>query len=361
MTLPANDAFSLGLAHDQPRRSTSRTPSLPRRSSSPKISFSSPTPPSSTSNNAVFSPQLVNGMSVKRGHKRKASARSGSQQLRQNGEAMIEELVEDVDSRIAHERKLSHGSSLDKRKTVKKQIDWEIPRKTLHSSIGFFTIYLYTSQGNPQTVIIALSSALAVLVPIDILRLKYPTFERAFEKCVGKSSNGVIWYILGANIALIAFPLDIAVVSILILSWADTAASTFGRLWGSLTPPLPARLLGLPLAPRKSLAGFIAATVTGAAIAAGFWTYLAPMRESLTWSWDAGLSTTFSNTSIEGGKVFSGFPGLAVVTVWAGLVSGVAEALDLGSVDDNLSLPIIAGGCLWGLFKVIGWLGDMLS
>jgi diacylglycerol kinase (CTP) len=135
MTLPANDAFSLGLAHDQHRRSTSRarTPSLPRRSSSPKVSFSSPSPPSSTSNNAP-----VNGMPAKRGHKRKASARSGSQQLKQNGEATIEELVEDVDARIARERKLSHGDSPDKSKTVKKQIDWEIPRKTLHSSIGMY-------------------------------------------------------------------------------------------------------------------------------------------------------------------------------------------------------------------------------
>lgn len=142
-------------------------------------------------------------MPGKRGHKRKASARSGSKQLKQNGEATIEELAEDVDGQIAREHKLSPGGSPDKRRTVKKQIDWEIPRKTLHSSIGvyifipfftfgltnslagFFTIYLYTSQGDPQTVIIALSSALAVLVPIDILRLKYPSFEHAFEKCVG--------------------------------------------------------------------------------------------------------------------------------------------------------------------------------
>ncbi|KAG1763098.1 hypothetical protein EDD22DRAFT_888635 [Suillus occidentalis] len=354
MTIPANDAFSLGLAHDQPRRSSSRTrtPSIPRRSS-PKVTFSPP----STSNKLVFSPQPANGMPAKRGHKRKASARNGSQQLKQNGEATIEELIEEVDARIARERKLPPGSSTDKRNIVKKQIDWEIPRKALHSSIGFFTIYLYTSQGNSQTVVVALSSALAVLVPIDILRLKYPLFEHAFEKC--KSSNGVIWYILGANTALIALPLDIAVVSILILSWADTAASTFGRLWGSLTPPLPARLLGLPLAPRKSLAGFIAASLTGAAVAAGFWAYLGPMRDNLTWSWDAGVSSTFSGGSAEGGKVFSGWVGLAVVTVCAGLVSGVAEALDLGSVDDNLSLPIIAGGCLWGLFKVLGWLGDI--
>lgn len=180
-----------------------------------------------------------------------------------------------------------------------------------------------------------------------------------------KSSNGVIWYILGANIALIAFPLDIAVVSILMyvlsclgfvfplliplnsLSWADTAASTFGRLWGSLTPPLPARLIGLPLAPRKSLAGFIAATVTGAAVAAGFWLYIAPLRDNLTWSWDTGVSSTFSGTSVEGGEVFRGFTGFAVVTLWAGLVSGVAEALGECNFGQPWCLLIL--GCRFGL------------
>ena len=79
-------------------------------------------------------------------------------------------------------------------------IDWELPRKALHSSIGtcwstcpsladrgtgFFTVYLYTSNGDPQHVVVALSSALAVLIPIDILRLRYPSLEYAFEKCVG--------------------------------------------------------------------------------------------------------------------------------------------------------------------------------
>jgi len=47
--------------------------------------------------------------------------------------------------------------------------------------------------------------------------------------------------------------------------------------------------------------------------------------------------------------------GLGIIGVFAGLVSGVAEALDLGSVDDNLSLPIISGTCLYGLFKLLDY------
>jgi diacylglycerol kinase (CTP) len=253
-------------------------------------------------------------------------------------------------------------------------IDWEIPRKALHASIGFLTLYLFTSNGDPQRVIVVLSSALAVLIPIDILRLRYPSLEYAFEKCAGvfmrdsekKTSNGVIWYILGANAVLVALPLDIAVVSVLILSWADTAASTFGRLYGSLTPPLPKRLFGvLPLAPRKSLAGFIAASLTGAAITIGFWTLFAPMRpHGLTWSWQEGISQSFiggARDSSGSSPIFTGWVGLLTIGVVAGLVTGIAEALDLGGIDDNLSLPVIAGGCLWGLFKMLGWLGRVLA
>ena len=58
------------------------------------------------------------------------------------------------------------------------------------------------------------------------------------------------------------------------LSWSDTTASTIGRLWGRHTPPLPPHLpfvRAIKFAPRKSLAGFMAATVTGACICLGFW------------------------------------------------------------------------------------------
>jgi diacylglycerol kinase (CTP) len=93
-----------------------------------------------------------------------------------------------------------------------KKIDWEIPRKALHSSIGmsrdfydslmalggttsflpadsftsgFVTLYLYASHGSPERVVVVLSSALLIIVPADILRLNSPRFERSYEKVVG--------------------------------------------------------------------------------------------------------------------------------------------------------------------------------
>ncbi|KAH9912034.1 uncharacterized protein B0H18DRAFT_891002 [Fomitopsis serialis] len=266
-----------------------------------------------------------------------------------------------------HARKGSRSAAKGKKIVIQRTVaekvvvDWEIPRKALHSSIGVLTLYLYYSHGSPRTVVVALASGLAFIVPCDILRLRSARFERLFERSVGflmresekNSTNGVIWYITGVMFALAVYPLDIAVVSILILSWADTAASTIGRLFGARTPKLPARLplLRLPLAPRKSVAGFIAAVVTGAAIAIGFWGWVVPqVGEPSSWQWPVVAPTT-GNPSILGAA--GAWLGLGVLGVVAGLISGITEALDLGNLDDNLTLPIISGGCLWGFFKLV--------
>ncbi|KAG8937629.1 hypothetical protein FRC03_007987, partial [Tulasnella sp. 419] len=132
----------------------------------------------------------------------------------------------------------------DKKEKGKRVIDWEIPRKALHSSIGFGVLYLYSQQPESvNPVIYALAGSLCVIVPCDVLRLNYPPFERLYEKAVGflmresekKTTNGVIWYMLGVIYTLALLPRDIAVSSILILSWCDTTASTFGRLYGPYT------------------------------------------------------------------------------------------------------------------------------
>jgi len=273
----------------------------------------------------------------------------------------------------------THNGAVNKvEKAVKAPIDWEIPRKSLHSSIGFLTVYLYMSDGSPTLVIYSLVTALAIIVPADILRLNHKGFAAFYEKQLGalmresekNSSNGVIWYIIGVTFALYYYPLDVATVAILILSWADTAASTIGRLWGSKTPPLPSRFLGLPFAPRKSLAGFLAATVTGALIAAGFWGYMAPIRPlDCSWTWEGGVAPALmEGTLTQGAKAYvegvrgsvggkfdgAGWLGLSLIAVVAGLAAGVVEALDVGSLDDNLTLPILSGGIIFGFFKLLG-------
>ncbi|KAI0061187.1 hypothetical protein BV25DRAFT_1827062 [Artomyces pyxidatus] len=355
MSLPANDAFTLA-AHSDRRPSRSRSIT---RSPSPKISFSSP--------------QLPNG-----DMKRRPSIRQRKSKGSGATESVVTSTLAEIEETLEVERNLLNGDAKTEKKG--KKVDWEIPRKLLHSSIGFLTLYLYASHGSRLRVVVVLAGALCVIVPADVLRLRSSRFERIYERCLGflmresekNHTNGVIWYIIGVIFCLTLYPQDISIISIMLLSWADTAASTFGRAWGSLTPPLPARtpILGLPLAPRKSLAGFLAATITGACIVFSFWSWLAPaVGDPLpSWDWETGVAGEAIDTSVVGAAVRGwlreagfqgvnngGLIGLAIISTVAGLLTGVSEALDLGSLDDNLTLPIISGGCIWGFLKLLSW------
>jgi len=80
-----------------------------------------------------------------------------------------------------------------------------------------------------------------------------------------------------------------------------------------------------------------------------------------SWTWQGGVGPTTSTGLIAdtlrekvgaAGVSTGGWLGLAALSVFTGLVTGIAEALNLGELDDNLTLPIISGGCIFGLFKL---------
>lgn len=115
------------------------------------------------------------------------------------------------------------------------------------------------------------------------------------------------------------------------LSWCDTTASFFGRMYGARTPPLPRSLpipftkrsISLPFAKRKSLAGFIAAAVTGCLIGVSFWGWIAPLGATTpSWTW-------------QNEHGWMSCARLAMVGIASGLVAGVAESLGTSL---NLSL-----------------------
>ncbi|KAJ7834949.1 hypothetical protein B0H13DRAFT_2426294 [Mycena leptocephala] len=116
---------------------------------------------------------------------------------------------------------------------AKKKIDWEIPRKVFHSSIGFITLGLYlTPSMSARAVTLVLWSALAVIAPTDVVRLRVPAVERVYERLLGflmreserTGTNGTLWYILGVNFALTFYPIDVATVAIL-MAWSPLRTS----------------------------------------------------------------------------------------------------------------------------------------
>lgn len=167
--------------------------------------------------------------------------------------------------------------------------------------------------------------------------------------------NGVIWYLLGAYTALKFFPKDIGVMSVLLLSWCDTAASTFGRLYGRYT---------IRLRRGKSLAGSLAAWVVGGLTAAAFWGWLVPKTGAFPD--DPEGAFMFQNvlslpSNIKGYLGWSASQGtitgtvaLGVMSVVTGFIASASELIDLWGWDDNLTIPLLSSFGLWGFLKVFG-------
>ncbi|KAI9885068.1 MAG: hypothetical protein M1823_003123 [Watsoniomyces obsoletus] len=259
----------------------------------------------------------------------------------------------------------------------------EIPRKLLHVSIGFVALYLYTSGVHTTTITPYLLSALIPIATVDWLRHRYPALNRVYIRICGvlmresevEGWNGTIWYLLGTWMVLRFCPKDIGVMSVLLLSWCDTAASTIGRAYGRLTPRIRRG---------KSLAGSIAAGVVGALTAFVFWGWLAPpgggpiahhsddpFMFTGSLSWPKPLSTTLLSPLLRrgiqnggmvgendivggrGGKI-TGALALSVLSIWTGIVGAASEAIDVWGWDDNLTIPVLSGLGLWAFLRVFG-------
>ncbi|KAI9764431.1 MAG: hypothetical protein M1840_008454 [Geoglossum simile] len=239
----------------------------------------------------------------------------------------------------------------------------EVPRKALHLSIGFFTLHLYRNGTQTSAIHPWLLAALIPIAATDYLRHHSPSFNRFYIRILGALMresevdgwNGVIWYLLGAWIVLRFFPKDVGVMGVLLLSWCDTAASTFGRLYGRYTPRIRRG---------KSLAGSLAAFLTGAVTAAAFWGWLAPTVGPFlddppnAFMFTGKLFLPIGLKELvglgDGQGVLTGTLALWVMSLWTGLVGAVSEVVDLWGWDDNLTIPVLSGVGIWGFLKLFG-------
>lgn len=239
----------------------------------------------------------------------------------------------------------------------------EVPRKLLHVSIGFFAIWFYVWGIQTNAITPYLMSALVPIAATDYIRHTYPSFNRFYVRVLGALMreteyagwNGVIWYLLGAWTVLFAFPKDVGLMGILLLSWCDTAASTFGRAYGRYTPRIRKG---------KSLAGSFAAFAVGVVTAAAFWGWLAPRTGSFAddVNWPFMFTGTLSlpatirdavgwnkeQASISGGLA------LGVMSLWTGFAASASEFVDIFGWDDNLTIPVLSGIGMWGFLKIFG-------
>lgn len=116
-------------------------------------------------------------------------------------------------------------------------------RRVFHAASGTIIVLALTVLSVPAltaTVILGALFALAVL--LDAVRLFDPKvntlFFRAFSRLASpREAQGLAsstWYILSALVVLHFFPTTYALAGILVLAWADPAASVVGQRWGRL-------------------------------------------------------------------------------------------------------------------------------
>ncbi|PYH91173.1 hypothetical protein BO71DRAFT_401626 [Aspergillus ellipticus CBS 707.79] len=240
----------------------------------------------------------------------------------------------------------------------------EILRKFTHVSIGLAILLVYSYGIHPHQITPWLLASTLVIGGFDILRHNWDALNQPWLNVFGiflrqtevSGYNPVNWFLLGAYVALQFFPEDIALMAILLLSISDTAASTFGRLYGRYT---------ISLCRGKSLAGSMAACTAGAITAACFWGYYGPYAKSLPATSPGGFMFTGrlsvntqlipSHANLDNDfEVIDGSMALVLVSAVSGLLAAGSELVDVLGFNDNIVIPVFSSFGLWAFLKVFG-------
>jgi len=187
-------------------------------------------------------------------------------------------------------------------------------RKIYHLSGGLLLIGLYTLAGRTNGLAI-LASALALATSVDIARLRIPAFNAFFYRrltlFIRESERhrltGTPPYLLGILLAALLYDAPVCVYAVSCLACGDVAATTVGERWGTI------KISGV-----KSLQGtlaFIAVSVAAGFVISRFWLPVSPM-----------------------------------VYVGGALVAALVELMPV-RVDDNLTIPVVAGGVMTLLMR----------
>lgn len=203
----------------------------------------------------------------------------------------------------------------------------EVPRKFLHSMIGFVTLYLHCSGYRTESAWWPTLVGCGVVTLIDLVRFRWHAFNRAYCVVVGflmrekeiHQFNGIIWYQLGCVIAIYFQKQDVAVMSVLLLSWSDTAASTVGRALGKYSPKI---------ARGKSLVGSFAAFLVGVSSCYIFYGYITPHYPQYSYNFEYEASDNAL--------------GLHTLALACGFIAALSEGIDIWNLDDNLTIPMFS-------------------
>jgi diacylglycerol kinase (CTP) len=186
--------------------------------------------------------------------------------------------------------------------------DLHLPRRVWHIVMGLTIVGIYHWLVDRPTALMILGSFLTSVTLIEVVRLRVPSFNKVmvtiFSPFVRASEihapSGAIYYLLGAFICVAVFPKTIAVLALAFLACGDPSASVSGIL---------TRKWGYRLKSGKSLIGTLVCALVCSVVT---WVYLGNVQAA----------------------------------IFGGIVGALAE-ITTTPLDDNLTIPVIAGFGLW--------------
>jgi len=181
-------------------------------------------------------------------------------------------------------------------------------RQFYHSLSGLALVFIISFLDNPADVYLTLILLFSAII-IETARLYLPEINRMFIHYFGilmrneerHNPTGTLYYLLGALVALLLFPKEIALFSMTVLAVGDPAAYIIGSNFGKLR-------IG-----KKSIEGSLAFLT--ASVIAGF------LLSSL---WDD----------------------LSVIVIVTGAVTGAVVELIPLKINDNLTIPVTASAAM---------------
>ncbi len=192
---------------------------------------------------------------------------------------------------------------------MEKQIEFEWRRQLFHILLGIVIVALLIYGFLTKEIILLaiivgfILSYLSRKTSIPIIYDLLETFERENE-IKNFPGKGIIFYFIGSFIALIIFPKDIAMASILVLAFGDSISHLFGLHIGKIKHPL-------------SKTKFIEGSIAG--FLAGF----------------------------IGAKIFLPWNEAFFASLAAMFVEAIEIKMGAQQVDDNLIVPFVAGATVW--------------
>jgi len=207
---------------------------------------------------------------------------------------------------------------------LKKKSDLHLTRKIWHATGVCLMAVCYHWLGHQNSWLV-LGFATALVLTIDIVRQSQPELNQRLVKMFGPvmrthevhQLSGTSYLFLGALFLLIFDDPHILTLTLLFLAFGDPIASFFGIRYGK------DKIIG-----NKTLQGTMAAFVVCALISLiYFYTH---------------------NLMIER---------LAIVVLLSGLIGAFAEIVPIGSLDDNLTFPVVSSLLLWVVFSLFGGFG----